>query len=100
MLAKSKINTIRELYIISKALRDGQIDDKEFSLILKEIDKYETLLAKSDKKLILLKKKRFISEESNLCRSGRRSEKKAWINIYFERNQTSFNLHIERLKRY
>ena len=54
MLAKSKINTIRDL--ISKALRDGQIDDKEFSLNLKEIDKYEILKGEIRQKASPVKK--------------------------------------------
>lgn len=40
-LAKAKVNTIRDL--VSKALQDNAISDKEFSLILAEVDKFEKL---------------------------------------------------------
>jgi len=40
-LAKAKVNTIRDL--VSKALKDNAISDQEFSLILSEINKFETL---------------------------------------------------------
>ena len=40
-LAKSKANTIHDL--VSKALQDNKISDKEFSLILAEVDKFEKL---------------------------------------------------------
>ena len=41
ILAKSKINSIKDL--ISKALKDEKISDTEFSLIIKEIDKFNEL---------------------------------------------------------
>ena len=41
MIARSKINSIKDL--ISKALRDEKISDEEFSLIIKEVDKFEDL---------------------------------------------------------
>lgn len=40
-LTKAKVNTIRDL--VSKALQDNVISDKEFSLILAEVDKFEKL---------------------------------------------------------
>ena len=40
-LARAKINTIEDL--ISKALRDNKISDEEFSLIIEELKKFETL---------------------------------------------------------
>ena len=40
-LIKSKENTISDL--VSKALHDNQIDEKEFSLIMSELQKYNTL---------------------------------------------------------
>lgn len=40
-LIKSKENTISDL--VSKALHDNQIDEKEFTLIMSELQKYETL---------------------------------------------------------
>ena len=51
-LSRAKANTIADL--VSKALRDGKIDDVEFSLILAEEEKYEKLKAEvSDKKTIV-----------------------------------------------
>ena len=40
-LAKAKTNTIRDL--VSKAMNDQEISDKEFSLILREVEKFDTL---------------------------------------------------------
>ena len=40
-LAKAKTNTIRDL--VSKAMNDKEISDKEFSLILREVEKFDTL---------------------------------------------------------
>lgn len=40
-LAKSKQNTISEL--ISRALKDNNVSDMEFSLILRELEKYQSL---------------------------------------------------------
>ena len=40
-LAKSKENSISDL--VSKALSNNQIDEKEFALIMSELQKYETL---------------------------------------------------------
>ena len=40
-LAKAKTNTIRGL--VSKALNDNEISDKEFSIIIAEIDKFNSL---------------------------------------------------------
>ena len=40
-LAKAKLNTISD--VVSKALKDNEISDEEFSLVLSEVDKFETL---------------------------------------------------------
>ena len=40
-IAKSKLNTINDL--VSKALRDNEISDKEFSIILAELEKFQKL---------------------------------------------------------
>ena len=40
-VARAKVNSIRDL--VSKALKDNRISDEEFSLILSEVDKFETL---------------------------------------------------------
>ena len=40
-LAKAKTNTIRDL--VSKAMNDKEITDQEFSLILREVEKFYTL---------------------------------------------------------
>ena len=40
-LAKAKLNTISD--IVSKALKDNEISDEEFSLVLSEVEKFETL---------------------------------------------------------
>ena len=40
-LAKAKLNTISD--VVSKALKDNKISDQEFSLVLSEVDKFETL---------------------------------------------------------
>ena len=40
-LAKAKYNTISD--VVSKALKDNKISDQEFSLVLSEVDKFETL---------------------------------------------------------
>ena len=40
-MAESKLNTIADL--IAKAMRDKQITDEEFALILSELNKYDQL---------------------------------------------------------
>ncbi|EDO26250.1 predicted protein [Nematostella vectensis] len=40
-VARAKVNSIHDL--VSKALKDNKISDEEFSLILKEVDKFEAL---------------------------------------------------------
>ena len=42
-LAQSKLNSVSEL--VSKALTDGEISDEEFTLIVREIDKYRGMKA-------------------------------------------------------
>ena len=42
-LAQSKLNSVSEL--VSKALTDGEISDEEFTLIVREIDKYHGMKA-------------------------------------------------------
>ncbi len=41
MLAQAKLNTIQDL--VSKALKDDMICEREFSLILNELNKYNTM---------------------------------------------------------
>ena len=48
ILAKSKINSIKDL--ISKALKDEKISDAEFSLIIKEMDKFNAMKSEIRKK--------------------------------------------------
>lgn len=69
-LAKAKVNTIRDL--VSKTLQDNVISDKEFSLILAEVDKFEKL------KLEIRQKSRKETEK-NLDMSQIRTEVRAEI---------------------
>ena len=50
ILAKSKINSIKDL--ISKAIQDEKVSDNEFSIIIKEIEKYNEMKSeiRNDKK--------------------------------------------------
>ena len=43
VLAQSKLDTIADH--VSRALLDGQIDDKEFTLIIEEASKYDNMKA-------------------------------------------------------
>ena len=58
-LSRAKVNTITDL--VSKALRDGKIDDVEFSLILAEEKKYEKLKSEVRNKKMVVKD---LSEET------------------------------------
>ena len=49
VLAEAKLNTISDH--ISKALIDGVVDDKEFSLILSELEKYKEMKEEICKKI-------------------------------------------------
>ena len=49
VLAEAKLNTISDH--ISKALIDGVVDDKEFSLILSELEKYKEMKEEIRKKI-------------------------------------------------
>ena len=69
-MAKAKVNTIRDL--VSKALKDNIISEKEFSLILAEEGKFEKL------KLEIRKKSRKETEK-NLDMSQIRTEVRAEI---------------------
>ena len=50
MLTKSKINSIKDL--ISKAIKDEKVSDSEFSIIIKEMEKYNEMKSeiRNDKK--------------------------------------------------
>lgn len=65
MLAKSKSNTITDR--ISRALRDRVIDDKEFSIIIAEEDKYEKMKAQIGKKAVVVTEE----ERKNIYQSVR-----------------------------
>ena len=58
-VSQAKVNTITDL--VSKALRDGKIDDVEFSLILAEEEKYEKLKSEVRGKKTIVKD---LSEEA------------------------------------
>ena len=73
MLAKSKLNSIETL--ISQALIDMEISHEEFTTILKEKDKYETM-----KDNLRSKNEKYVSNDTS-CKQ--RIKSKIWVKNYW-----------------
>ena len=74
ILAESKLNTIHDY--VSKAMIDGYIDDKEFRLILEEVEKYRGM------KEYLRKKMAKENTEKEFIERGREEMKKKFESFY------------------
>lgn len=77
VLADSKLNTISEY--ISKALVDGNIDDNEYEMILRELEKFQVMLEQ-----IRTKSKSEIDEQTktSLINQGREEAIKTFQNMF------------------
>ena len=95
-LSRAKVNTITDLVLQGFCVTE-KIDDVEFSLILAEEKKYENLKSEIRNKKTIVKdlseetrKKIYLEAKEELQRKTRS------VNIYFEKSETGFHLHIER----
>ena len=81
VLADSKLNTINDY--ISKALIDGDISDKEYELVLNELEKFKLMLEQ-----IRTKVRGQIDEQTkeSLINQGRKEAIKSFQNMFSKRH--------------